>query len=283
LFPFRRILIADLSGSLDLGLLRYGARLASFSPSCVVGVAASLGEGVLGALAPAAHRLFDAQLREDLGCRVLTEPDPDDLFDEAATFGADVLLTRYGGGVGGMRLTRHLVEASPIPLWLAPEGANPSLRRVATEMALNNDNGVARLACAVGRSAGTEKLIAIHVNFSYILDQSVETLQRLREERAAELSWRMARMETGAMSYFVRVENSLYHARSLRRAAQEEQVDLLVTARLRPHWALPREQRLRLSGVPGRMAILAIPVDEPRPGKLAARRLAMNAPDPMWN
>jgi len=84
LFPFRRILIADLSGSLDLGLLRYGARLASFSPSCVVGVAASLGEGVLGALAPAAHRLFDAQLREDLGCRVLTEPDPDDLFDEAA-------------------------------------------------------------------------------------------------------------------------------------------------------------------------------------------------------
>ena len=60
-------------------------------------------------------------------------------------------------------------------------------------------------------------------------------------------------------------------------------MDLLVTARLRPHWALPREQRLRLSGVPGRMAILAIPVDEPRPGKLAALRLAMNAPDPMWN
>ena len=283
MFPFRRILIADLSGSLDLGLLRYGARLAALSRSCVVGVAASVGEGVLGALAPAAHRLFDAQLREDLGCRVLTEPDADELFEEAATFGADVLLTRYGGGVGGMRLTRHLVDASPIPVWLAPEGANPSLRRVATEMALNTDNGVASLACAVGRSAGTEKLIAIHVDFSYILDQSVETLQRLREERAAELSWRMARMETGAMRYFVRVEDSLYHARSLRRAAQEEQVDLLVTARLRPDWALPREQRLRLSGVPGRMAILTVPVEEPRPGRLAVLRRAMNAPDPMWN
>ena len=67
MFPFRRILIADLSGSLDLGLLRYGARLASFSPSCVVGVAASLGEGVLGALAPAAHRVFDD--RSDAGWR----------------------------------------------------------------------------------------------------------------------------------------------------------------------------------------------------------------------
>ena len=147
---------------------------------------------------------------------------------------------------------------------------------------MNTDNGVANLACAVGLSAGTEEFIAIHVDFSYILDQSVETLQQLREERAAELSWRMARMETGAMSYCVRVENSLYRARSLRRAAEEEQVDLLVTAHLRPHWALPREQRLRLSGVPGRMAILAVPVEE-RPGKLAALRRAMKAPEPIWN
>lgn len=228
MYPFRRIFVADLSATLDVSLLKYGANIASLERGTQVTVAAVPSTEVLRSLVPAARSAFASCPGVDVACRVLVEPDVDSLFKLVSEAHADLLLVRHPHRwPDGRLLARRIVTESPCSVWMVPDGVSHRLRRVAVDVGQQSaGHQLLRLACALGREARTEALLAIEVRFASLF----ASLDELRERTKFELSCLMARMEVGDMECSVLVEDSPHAFRALRRTASEQRADLLVTA-----------------------------------------------------
>ncbi len=192
-FPFARILIADVSASPDHDLLHYGASLAA------------LGGGAV-----------DTVSQRDLGT----------VLDAASRARADLLLFRDPQRwPEGRQLARRVVEQSPCSVWMVPVGAQPTLRRVVVDVGGSQEHLPAlHLACALGRCAGAQSLIAVRVT------QATSAPDSLPRHRDVKLEGLVAGLDTGAMHCSVHIDHSLYIARSLRRAAEKHRADLLVVS-----------------------------------------------------
>jgi hypothetical protein len=227
-YPFKRIFVADLSATLDVSLLQYGAGIAALERGTQITVAAVPSTEVLRSLVPAARSVFAACPGADVSCRVLVEPDVDSLFKLVSQSEADLLLVRHPHRwPDGRLLARRIVTESPCSVWLVPDGVSHRLRRVAVDVGPHTaGHQLLRLACALGREARTEALLAIQVSFASLF----ATLDDLRERTMLELSCLMARMEVGDMECSVLVEDSPHAFRALRRTAREQRADLLVAA-----------------------------------------------------
>jgi hypothetical protein len=275
--------VADLSASLDVDLLRYGAGLAALDRGTEVIVGARPSQRVLHALVPTARSIFGACHDALVSCRLLVEPEVERLFSVTTECRADLLLVRHPHRwPDGRSLARRLVAESPCPVWLVPEGAQPRLRRVAVEVGhVGSSTHALRLACALGRQARAEALLAIHVSAA----PTLATIDEVREQQLVALHCMMARMNLGDMECRLQVDDSLYVSRSLQRAARHQQADLLVAAS-------PEERRLDWVwgsrevddlAEPAGSALLAARTPGPRPGFWARFRRFLATPEPPFN
>ncbi len=283
MFPFRRIFVADLSASLDLDLLRYGASIAAMGRDTEVIVGALPGDRVLRSLVPAVRTIFAERQEVGVSCRVLVDPEIDGLFTVMADCGADLLLVRHPGRwPNGRVIARRMMSESPCSVWFVPEGVTPRLRRVAVEVGSAGASAhILRLACALGRQAGAEFLVAIHVSVA----SALERLEELRAQKLLELQCMMARLDSGDMECLVHLDESPYISRTLRRAARWQQADLLV-ASSRTHepldWLRGRSEMDELVDL-GSSALLGIRVPGPPPNWWDVLGRIFSAPEPSFN
>ena len=283
MFPFRRIFVADLSAALDLDLLRYGAGLAALDRGTEVIVGALPSPQVLHSLVPAVRSIFASCHEALVSCRVLIEPEVEGLFSVAADCRADLLLVRHPHRwPDGRSLARRMVAESPCAVWLVPEGAQPRLRRVAVEVGkVGSSTHALRLACALGRQARAEALLAIHVSVT----PTLATIDELREQKLFELHCMMARMDVGDMECRLQVDESPYISRSLQRAAHHQQADLLIAAspeQRRLDWLWGRSEVDDLVQ-PVQSALLGIRLPGPRPGLWGRVQRFLDTPEPAFN
>jgi hypothetical protein len=232
MFPFRRILIADLSGDLDTGLLRYSASVLPSDHETEITVASLPGDRVLRSLTPMVESVFSRRRLSNVKCRILVEPDVEGLFAAVNDCRADLLLTRLPReSPDRERLARRLISESPCSLWLAPEVEPRPMRRVAAAVGSGQSKSpLLRIACALARATRIEDLLAVEVYFQPLLDQSPETLERIRDDRVTELYCLMSRMDLGDITCSLRIEQSPHTSRALWRAALETEADLLIAS-----------------------------------------------------
>ena len=158
-FPFRRVLIATPSASVDLELLRYGAQMAALGPG---------GQVVVG-LPPTPDHEHPADVSLDQVRALapgmtashlpLAGVDADSLCAGTRDARADVLITRHPlRWPGGPAIVRRLIDGCAAPVWLVPAGARVPIRRVVAERARPGREAAFTCAQAVSLSASAALL-----------------------------------------------------------------------------------------------------------------------------
>jgi hypothetical protein len=272
-FPFRNLLVADLSGDVDTGLLRYAARLAACEPGAEVSLVTLPEDPVLRSAASVARSIFAPSGLKRLSCRILPEPDLDALFAEARGCGAQVLLTQHPKGAAeAAGLLRRLTADAPCPVWLLPPGFPSRLRRVVAAVELNAAGaellGVAYALCS---AAAAEELLALHVCFHDGLNQSAEAVESFREQKLLDLFRVTSQINRNGVNCLPRIQESPRLARGVRAVLDDERPDLLV---------MPAPSSSRLAWLPDRRdfeelaSALEVPVLCYRPSSNGS---------PLWN
>lgn len=288
MFPFHRILIADLSGNLDTGLLRYCGSVLPPSHQTEITVASLPGDRVLRSLVPLVQSVLPSQRYSGVSCRILVEPDLEGLFAATRDCRADLLLTRLPReSVERERLARRLIAESPCSLWLVPEEEPRPLRRLAAAVSSGPPKSpLLRIACALARTSGIEDLLAVEVSFQPLLDQSPATLDRIREERITELYCLISRMDLGDVTCSLRIEQSPHVSRALWRAALQAEADLLI-APVPPasafDWLRRQDELNGLIPAPCKTGLLTVGGADRRPRRVKVLKEIVDSFEPMFN
>ena len=116
---FTRILIADLSSELDLGLIGFGVRIAGECAASTMLAVTPAAARFLPAFAPVIDRMCDCARTPVPECRIL--PAPESPVSFAEEYRADLILARYSGVDRRSRhAARRLMWEAPCSVWLCP-------------------------------------------------------------------------------------------------------------------------------------------------------------------
>jgi hypothetical protein len=154
---FEHVIIADLSGNLDLELIGCGARTASVSGASSILAVTQPGGEMLQAFASVVRAIYERERAAEPRYRVLPNSGFGTLLSITDDSPDDLLLVRYSGlDSRSRRAARRLLCAAPTSVLLLPEAAT------ATEMIQIDAPEVSSVGSALRRD-GTEKVLSANV------------------------------------------------------------------------------------------------------------------------
>ena len=122
---FHRIIIADLSSELDLGLIGFGARIAAQTSARSLLAVTPTAARFLPAFTPVIDGIYNCVRAPIPECRVLPACESPVAFAEE--YRADLMLMRYSGLERRSReIARRLMWEAPCSVWLCPWEQNES-------------------------------------------------------------------------------------------------------------------------------------------------------------
>ncbi len=122
---FHRVIIADLSSELDLGLIGFGARIAGKTSARTLLAVAPTAARFIPAFTPVIEGIYNCVRAPIPECRVLPPRESPVAFAEE--YRADLMLVRYSGLERRSRETaRRLMWEAPCSVWLCPWEQNVS-------------------------------------------------------------------------------------------------------------------------------------------------------------
>lgn len=239
MFRNQRFLVALSGLAIDDELLAYARNLTDLGiagsvkfvhvvkpdapPAMVEEARASVAQRVL--------RRYDDDLAEVEG-RIVVAPGirTDALIDEAARSNADCILLGHRRSRSGHRsLARRLAMAAPCSVWLAPEGAPGSIRRVLAPVDFSDHSAEAlKIAAAIARSAQAQECTALHVAFDSTVVCYDEHVQEAHLDERAHFQKFLEPIDVGGVGVRTQCEDGPEPARTIVRVADERQSDLIV-------------------------------------------------------
>lgn len=154
----------------------------------------------------------------------------DGLLEFATSARSDVILLGHRRERSGQRsLARRLAIVSPASVWLVPEGAPVSIRRILApvDFSKHSADGLS-VASRIASAANAERTLALHVHFDESSVRYAEHVAQERKDLEQSLRNFLAAAATPGSRIEPRLEEGPFPSRTILRVAEEEAADLIV-------------------------------------------------------
>lgn len=228
----------------DAALIRYAALVARLGtakevrfvhvlPRSASAAATQEHDVVLKVMQADVQRHFDSVPGSTrVSCEVLQGPLVDQLLAYVADKQVDLLLVGHGLEAPGRRaLARRLAMKAPCSVWMVPEDAPDTLRRILVPIDFSEHAADSMVvATAMASLSGNAECLALHVYFNKAVITYEEYDQILRGEEAQAYGQFMAPINCRGVKVKPLFEEGIDVAQIILRVAERERADLIVMA-----------------------------------------------------
>ena len=165
-----------------------------------------------------------------LSSHILEGERVDALLEFATRSRADVILLGHRQQRSGQRsLARRLAMISPSSVWMVPQGAPLSVRRILAPVDFSKHSADSLgEAVSIAKAAGLDRCLALHVYFADNSGPSPEHDQAARQGQEEAFQKFLASMEQQPLQIETKIEEGSLPSRTILRIAREEAADLIV-------------------------------------------------------
>lgn len=173
---------------------------------------------------------FTASATVEVRCEVVEGAREDQLLAEALHRKSDLLLVGHGRGRAGRKsLARRLAMKAPCSVWMVPQGAAPTLRRVLVPVDFSAPSADAlAVAAELVRLQRAGELFTLHVYFNELVASFEEYAATLRHHEEDLLRAFDDKVDNLQVPLQPLVEQSVSPAQAILRVAAQRDMDLVV-------------------------------------------------------